>query len=231
MEAESHLRRWLEFRSRLVPYTYAEAWRVTAAGGTLMRPLVFDFPGDPAALDCADQFMFGPAFLVSPVLASGAPAREVLLPAGSDWVDFWTGERLAGGRAVSVPVPLDRIPLHVRAGSIVPLGPVRQYVDEMPADPIELRIYPGADARLAFYEDDGVSHGYERGEHAVIPISWDDATATLALGTREGTFPGVPVARTFRVVLVRPGHGVGTEPAPTADLTVRYDGAAWQAGL
>jgi alpha-D-xyloside xylohydrolase len=145
------------------------------------------------------------------------------LPAGTEWTDFWTGRRLAGGRELTSRVPLDRVPLDVRAGSIVPLGPDLQWTDEKPADPLELRVYPGADGAFVLYEDEGDGYGYENGAFATIPLRWDDARRTLTIGARQGRFPGMLEQRRFRVVVVRPGHGVGIAPAP-ADREVGYDG-------
>jgi len=166
--------------------------------------------------------------------AEAAPSRpmrrRVYLPAGADWYDFWTGERLKGGRAIDAPAPLERMPLHVRAGSIVPLGPHLQYADEKPADPIELRVYPGADARFELYEDEGEGYAYEKGIYATIPIEWSEASRTLTIGARRGAFPGMLERRTFRVVWVRKGHGVGLEPEAQADATVVYDGQSLTVG-
>ncbi len=159
-----------------MPYVYSLAWKVTSEDYTIQRPLVMDFREDPAVWEIGDQFMFGPAFLVSPVLIEHATSRSVYLPAGAGWYDFWTGGRTAGGTQVTVPAPLDRIPLAVRAGSILPLGPVIEYAGQA-TDPIELRIYPGADGDFTLYEDSGDGYGYERGAHATIPIHWNDADA------------------------------------------------------
>ena len=148
----------------------------------------------------------------------------VYLPAGAEWVDFWSGQRHRGGQTVEVPAPIDRVPLFVRTGSILAFGPVVQYWNEKPADPIELRVYPGADAELVLYEDEGDGYAYERGEYATIPIHWDDAKCTLTLGPRQGHFPGMLETRTFRVVLVRPGHGVGVESEAQPDRVVNYRG-------
>jgi alpha-D-xyloside xylohydrolase len=158
--------------------------------------------------------------------------RRVYLPAGTDWYDFWTGERLKGGRAIDVPAPLATMPLHVRAGSIVPFGPDLQYASEKPADPIELRVYRGADGRFEIYEDEGDGYAYEKGVFATIPIEWNDARRTLTIGARRGTFPGMLEHRTFHVVFVGKGHGVGLEAQAQAqaDATVVYSGQALTVG-
>jgi alpha-D-xyloside xylohydrolase len=150
--------------------------------------------------------------------------RRVYLPAGAGWYDFWTGERLAGGRTIDSPAPLETMPLHVRAGSIVPFGPHLQYASEKPADPIELRVYRGADGRFELYEDEGEGYAYEKGAFAVIPIEWSEAKRTLTIGARRGSFPGMLERRSFHVVFVSKGRGVGLDPEPRADATVTYEG-------
>ncbi len=152
--------------------------------------------------------------------------RRVYLPAGTSWTDFWTGERLAGGRSVDTPAPLDHMPLHVRAGAIVPFGPELQYANEKPADPIELRVYRGADGRFTLYEDAGETYEYEKGAFATIPIAWDEKTATLTIGARKGSFPGMRAERSFQVVFVKTGHGVGVDATGKPDASVKYTGAA-----
>jgi len=221
---EANARRMLELRYRLLPYIYAQAWQVTSAGATLMRPPVMDFPDDPAARDYPYQFLFGPAFLVAPVTTAGVTTLDVGLPRAGGWYDFWTGQRLPEGGRVAAAAPLDRLPLFVRAGSLVPLGPHLQHTGEKPADPVELRVYPGADGRFDLYEDGGDGHGYERGQRAIISIRWDDVRRRLAIGRREGAFPGMLERRTLRVVVVRPGRGAGIGETDAADRTVIYSG-------
>ncbi len=224
---EKESRRWLELRYRLMPYLYSEAARVSFAGSTLMRPLVMDFADDERALDQNYQFLFGPALLVSPVLAPAVTHWPVYLPrTAGGWFDFWTGEKFVGGRTVDVAVPLERIPLHVRAGSILPLGPVAEHTAEKPADPIELRLYPGADADYTLYEDNGLDYAYEKGARATIALHWNEARQTLTVGERVGSFPGMLDQRTFQVTWVRPGHGVGSAADLKPDLVVNYSGRA-----
>jgi alpha-D-xyloside xylohydrolase len=150
--------------------------------------------------------------------------RTVYLPAGNPWIDFWTGETLAGGQSVVADAPIDKIPLMVRAGSIVPMGPFVQYSTEKPADPIELRIYPGADGSFTLYEDENDNYNYEKGAYATIAFHWDDAKRQLAIDARQGTFPGMLKARTFQVVLVDKGHGAGLEVTGNPDKVVAYRG-------
>ena len=192
----------------------------------MLRPLVMDFRGDPKARDIGDEYMFGPAFLASPVTVYLARSRPVYLPEGATWYDFWTGRSMAGGRTIEAPAPYDAMPVHVRAGSIVPLGPELQYTDEKPADPITLYVYAGADGHFTLYEDDGVSYAYERGQFSRIPLSWDDAAGVLTVGRREGQYPGMLDSRTFHVVLVSPSSPVGPWVPPAAPATVTYRGEA-----
>jgi alpha-D-xyloside xylohydrolase len=185
-----------------------------------------DFPSDRNALDTPDQFLFGPALMVNPVTHAGATSRSVYLTAGSNWFDFWTGALLKGGQTIAAAAPLEIMPLYVRAGSIIPMGPELQYTSEKLADPIELRIYPGSNGQFTLYEDDGESYAYEKSEHATISFAWNDATHTLTIGPRVGSFGGMLRERSFRIVRVGQGHGVGEGVTETPDRVVRYEGAA-----
>jgi len=217
-------------RYRLLPYVYSLAWKVTSEDYTIQRPLVMDFREDRATWEVGDEFLFGPAILVSPVTKEHATERTVYLPAGTGWYDFWTGARAEGGAEVNRAAPIDRIPLEVRAGSILPLGPVVEYAGQA-ADPIEIRIYPGADGDFNLYEDEGDSYRYEHGAHAIIPIHWDDANRTVTIGAREGSYPGMAAGHTFNVVIVRSGHGVGGEVTDLPDKAIQYAGAKIAAKL
>jgi alpha-D-xyloside xylohydrolase len=212
-------------RYRLLPYIYSVAGAVTQDAGTMMRPLVMDFPGDVAARKITDEYLFGPALLVAPVTEYKARRRSVYLPASTTWYDFWTGVAADGGQTVDAPAPFDSLPVYVRAGSIIPVGPELQYTGEKPADPITLFVYAGADGEFTLYEDDGVSYGYERGKFARIPIRWDDAAKTLTIGKREGSFPGMLAKRTFKVVLVSQTKPVGFSFEPRAEQMTGYRGA------
>jgi alpha-D-xyloside xylohydrolase len=215
-------------RYRLMPYIYSLAWKVTDEDYTLQRPLVMDFRTDPAVLEIGDQFLFGPSILVSPVLREHATSRTAYLPAGTAWIDFWTGKKLDGGREIVADAPLDRIPLNVRVGSIVPMGPEIEYAGQA-ADPIELRIYPGADGSFKLYEDEGDSYRYEQGAHATIVLHWDDAARTLRVDARQGNYKGMAAAHTFNVVIVREGHGVGEAITAIPDKAVKYSGTVVEA--
>jgi alpha-D-xyloside xylohydrolase len=188
-----------------------------------MRPLVMDFPADRKAVNIGDQFMFGPAILVNPVTEQGATRRHLYLPTAK-WYDFWTGASQRGGEAIDAAAPLERIPLYVRAGSILPIGPPLQYATEKPADPIEIRVYPGADGDFTLYEDENDNYNYEKGAYAVIPMHWDDANRKLTIGQRTGKFPGMLDRRSLHIVFVRDNHGAGGEFTAQVDGTVEYTG-------
>jgi alpha-D-xyloside xylohydrolase len=222
-DAQKILTSYDRLRYRLMPYIYSMAWMVTSANYTPMRALAMDFRSDSRALNVGDQFMFGPALLVSPVTEPGAKTRHTYLPK-TDWYDFWTGQKQSGGMAIHAAAPLDRMPLYVRAGSIIPMGPDLQYAAEKPADPVELRVYRGADGALTLYEDENDGYDYEKGVYATIPIRWNEATHTLEIGERKGKFPGMLESRTFQIVFVSENHGNGIEVTDRADRTVRYTG-------
>lgn len=211
-----------KLRYRLMPYVYSLAWQVTSESYTMMRHLVFDYPADENVYDIPDQFLFGPSLLVNPITEAGATSRGVYFPAGT-WYDFWEGSTVSGGVEQDVPAPLSRIPLFVKAGSILPMGPEIQYATES-VDPIELRIYPGQDATFVLYEDANDTYAYEQGEYATIPFSWNEATRDLTIGARQGSFPGMLASRTFHVVIVGEGHGAGPGVTADPDLTITYDG-------
>ena len=223
-DAQKILVNFDRLRYRMLPYIYSLAWKTTSEGYTPMRPLVMDFRTDERALNIGDQFMFGTALLVNPVTEPAASLRQLYLP-NANWYDFWSGTSTQGGRMIEAAAPLERIPLYVRAGSILPLGPEMEWSTEKPADPIELRIYRGADGDFTLYEDENDNYNYEKGVHATIPIHWDDSKNLLTIGDRKGEFPGMLQKRTFRVVIVRENHGTGVTPADEPDKVVEYAGA------
>ena len=224
-QVEPILTEYDKLRYRLMPYIYSLAWKVTSDDYTIMRPLVMDFRSDPNTWNLGDQFMFGPAILVNPILKSGATSRSVYLPGATTWYDFWTGASVHGEQTLQADAPLDRIPLYVRAGSILPMGPEIEYAEQNREGPIELRVYRGADGRFDMYQDSGDSYDYTKGKHAVIPIRWDDKAGVLTLGAREGSYPGMPATMRFRIGLVGEAHGVGEAITPKADRDLSYDGS------
>jgi alpha-D-xyloside xylohydrolase len=210
-------------RYRLLPYIYSLAWKTTSESYTPMRPLVMDFRNDARAIDIGDQFMYGPAFLVNPVSEPGATSRRLYLPEAK-WYDFWSGETVAGPKTIDAAAPIERIPLYVRAGSIVPLGPEMEWSTQNPEDPIEVRIYRGADGQFTLYEDENDNYNYEKGTYSTIPISWNDSTQTLTIGERKGQFPGMLQERTFRVVFAGEHHGTGISAEGNPDKLIHYTG-------
>jgi alpha-D-xyloside xylohydrolase len=147
----------------------------------------------------------------------------VYLPGPAQWIDFWTGQTFSGGHTITAPAPIEIMPLYVKAGSIIPMGPFLQYATEKPADPIELRIYPGADGTFELYEDENDNYNYEKGNYSLIPFSWNDREKTLTVGDRKGEFKGMLRARTFNIVLVNPTAGSGIEPSLTC-TPLQYSG-------
>jgi alpha-D-xyloside xylohydrolase len=211
-------------RHRLLPYIYTLASQITNNGSTMMRGLAMDFRNDAAVLDIKDQFMFGPAFMVSPVASAGATSRSVYLPAGK-WYDFWTGTAVDGGAKITADAPLNKIPLHIRAGSIIPMGPQLQYWNQKPTDTIEVRIYPGANGSFTLYEDEGDSYNYETGKCATIPITYIDNPRNVILGTRQGSFDGMDTKKVFNIVYVSSNKGTGEAITATPDAQLIYTGA------
>ncbi len=209
-----------KLRYRLLPYTYTVAADTYHRDGTILRGLPMDFPDDVAARSVKDEYLFGKAFLVAPVYKNLARSRSVYLPAGSAWYDFHTGAKIDGGVKVSAAAPLARMPLYVRAGSIVPVGPDVQYAAEKPAAPLTLLVFTGADGSFDYYEDDGVSYGYERGEFARIPLKYDAARGTLTIGVRAGSYQGMPEKRTFKVRWIKDGAKAPADLDAAADATV-----------
>jgi alpha-D-xyloside xylohydrolase len=173
----------------------------------------------------AQLFWKTPSLLASDKIQEDRPrTRQVYLPAGTDWIDFWTGAVHQGGKRIASPAPIESIPLFVRAGSILPMGPFVQYASEKPHDPAEIRIYPGADAEFVLYEDENDTYHYEKGVYSTIRFTWHDATSTMVVGARKGDFPGMPKQRVFNLVLVRPGHGIGLGDQATPDAVVAFSG-------
>jgi alpha-D-xyloside xylohydrolase len=222
-----------KLRYRLLPYTYSLSAKVTTENYTMMRSLAFDFRNDKNVYDIPDQYMFGPAFLVSPVteqLYTGKNAvnqpkvRSVYLPKGSKWFNFWTGETTDGGQTITAEVPIETMPVYVKAGSIVPMGPNVEYATQNPGGAIELRIYPGANGEFNFYEDENDNYNYEKGKSATFSIKWNDKSHLLTISNRKGNFTGMVKKRMFNIVLVKKDHGVNADISSKADRTIIYNG-------
>jgi alpha-D-xyloside xylohydrolase len=221
----------LQLRYRLMPYIYSLAGWITQHDYTMLRALPFDFRSDPATYDIGDQYLFGPSLMIAPVtrpmlydvgstpISGAAQTRPVYLPAGAEWYDFWTRQRFSGGQTIQAEAPISRLPLYVRAGSILPMGPVRQHVNDQPEAPVELHIFPGKDGSFELYEDEGDQYNYEDGAFSTINIYWQDAGRQLTLGARKGQYAGMPEQRTFEIFL----HDVDP-PQAGPNQTFRYCG-------
>lgn len=237
------IEKYINLRYRLLPYIYSTSWSVTAGQSSMMRALVMDFAEDSRAVELDNEYMFGKSILVCPVttplyskkIIRGSDTltvadfgivkkQEVYLPKGVDWIDFWTGEKIQGGQLVSKDVPVDVIPLYVKAGSIIPLGPRVQYATEKNWDNLEIRIYAGADGSFTLYEDENDNYNYEKGMYSTITFTWNDRNKTFTVGNRQGSFAGMLAERKFHVVLVGPNKGTGIEMTGAADRTIIYNG-------
>ena len=229
---KSILLKYDNLRYRLMPYIYSLSWKVSNEGYTIMRSLAFDFREDEGIKNIPDQYMFGPSIMVNPVTermyslpnSKGLKkSRKVYLPKSANWYDFWTGKLITGGQTIDAAAPIETLPLYIKAGSIVPMGPYLQYATEKAADPIELRIYTGANADFVLYEDENDTYNYEQGKFATIAMNWNEADKTLTIKDRKGDFPGMLKNRTFQIVWVTANTGIGIEPAKQVK-EVQYSG-------
>ncbi len=226
--------RYIRLRYRLLPYIYSTAHQVVTRDETFMRAMPIAFEDDAQCMGVTDQYMFGRAFLVAPVVTEGAAGRNVYLPQilkssnpqTLKWYDFWTGKSCRGGQTVFCTTPQDIMPLYVPAGTILPFGPEVQYSSEKPWDDIEIRVYAGADGSFTLYEDELDGYGYQQGAFSEIPFSWNETTQILTIGQRKGEFPGMLRQRTFRIVRVSSHKGFGDQPSSTYNRVVTYDGTA-----
>ena len=215
---------YMQLRYRLMPYIYSLAGAVHFEDGTIMRGLPMDFPADKEVVDLSDQWMFGPAIMPCPVYEYKARSRSVYFPKGG-WYDFYTGEYLPGGERKEVAAPYERMPLYVKAGSIIPMGPAMQWSDEKPADDILLAVYAGKDAAFTLYEDENVNYNYEKGKYTLIPIIWDEEIRTLTIGERVGEFDGMLSTRKFRIMVTDPSNPNAYNP-DFKGKEIEYNGAA-----
>ncbi|WP_148211735.1 glycoside hydrolase family 31 protein [Zunongwangia profunda] len=204
------LEKYINLRYSLLPYIYSEAWQITNQQSSLMRALVMDFPKDEKVLDLNDQYMFGHSFLVAPVLKSMYTEdkkenfqqdgyRQVYLPKGTEWFDYWTGERFSGGQTIDKKAPIDILPLYVKAGSIVPVGPKVDYAEQKDWSNLQINIYPGADAEFTLYEDENDNYNYEKGAYSEIKFVWDNNKQQLTIEKRQGKFEGMLKDRSFQL--------------------------------
>lgn len=232
-ETKKTLLEYDNLRYRLLPYIYSLAGSVTQDNYTIMRALSFDFRKDERTHQIQDEYMFGPAFLVNPVTeqlysginaSKGKNTREVYLPKTANWYDFWTGKQFTGGITLAAEAPLNKVPLYVKAGSIVPMGSFMEYATEHAADEIELRVYTGADGQFKFYEDENDNYNYEKGAFTNFSFSWNDQLKQLIISNSKGTFNGMLQKRKFNIVLVDTEHGIGINTSSRIDKSVYYTG-------
>ncbi|MFO7657081.1 MAG: glycoside hydrolase family 31 protein [Bacteroidales bacterium] len=233
----------INLRYHLLPYIYSTSWGVTSKQSSMMRALVMDFANDKQALDINDEFMFGSSLLVNPVTEpmywknevqgentmmvedfSLVKTKDVYLPKGTDWFDFWTGAKYTGGQLVKKDVPLDIIPLYVKAGSILPWGPKVQFATEKNWDNLEIRVYEGANGEFVLYEDENDNYNYENGKYSTISFKWDDKQKSLTINDRKGSFQGMVTNRKFNIVFVSEKNGTGIELTEQYDNVVSYAG-------
>jgi alpha-D-xyloside xylohydrolase len=233
------IEKFINLRYRLFPYNYSNAWQITSHAGTMMRALMMDFPSDKKVWNINNEYMFGKSILVCPVTDSMYTSRsngetkvdfntikkqKLYLPNGTQWFDFWTGEKINGGQEIEKETPIDIMPLYVKAGSILPMGPFEQYSNEKKPDSLEIRIYEGADGSFTLYEDEGDNYNYEKGKYSTIEFEWNNKAKTLTIKDRKGAYPGMLNNRVFRIVLVGRNKGAGIEIPFQFDKTVNYSG-------
>ena len=231
-------------RYRLLPYIYSNAADCALGDGSMMRALVMDFATDKRASQLNTEYMFGRNLLVKPVtdpmytwkdqqkkghliypdVKKAAAPTTVYLPAGTLWYDYWDGTCLEGGREVLRPCPIDIIPVYVKAGTVMPIGPDVQYSDEKPWDNLEVRVYAGADGTFTLYEDEGDSYNYEKGRYTLIRFDYDDAQRTLTIQPRRGSYKGMVSHRRFRISLITDRAKAQGGAAVASTETVEYGG-------
>jgi alpha-D-xyloside xylohydrolase len=208
----------------------------------MIRALFMDFASDRKVLDINDEYMFGKSILVCPVTTpmyseaaedtnDAVKSEELYLPGSTEWIDFWTGESFDGGQTVSKEVPLDIMPLYVKAGSILPLGPKVQYATEKKWDDLEIRVYEGADGEFTLYEDENDNYNYEKGLYSTIGFHWDNEKRILTIDEREGSFPGMSENRVFKLVLISNENEVGQETTIVPDKEIAYKGKKLKVSL
>ena len=213
-----------KLRYRLLPYIYSLAGSAYHDNYTIMRGLVMDFAKDRTVLNINDQYLFGPSLLVNPVCGYKLTAREVYLPTSAGWYDLYSGKWFEGGQKIIADAPYERMPVFVKAGSIIPFGPDLQYTSEKPADTITLNIYSGADASFNLYEDEGTNYNYEKGSFSVIPIKYKEATKTITIEDRKGSFEGMLQNRDFRINIISPDKSKRLDFDASCNKEISYAG-------
>lgn len=211
-------------RYLLMPYTYSLAALTYFNDYTIMRAMVMDFGYDQKVMSMGDQYMFGPSLLVAPVYKFKARSRDVYLPSGNGWYDFYTGKYFTGGQKVYASAPYERMPLFVKEGSIIPAGPKIRFVDEKPADPVTLWVYTGRDCAFTLYEDEGINYNYEHGACSTIKFSYNNDEGTLTIGERKGDFMGMLKERKFNIIWIGKDRTAAFSDETMPDITISYGG-------
>jgi alpha-D-xyloside xylohydrolase len=222
-DAEKILVKYLHLRYRLLPYIYAQAYKSNQTGAPFMRTLFMDYPNDKNAIDVTDEYMFGPSLLIAPVTDQGQDLRSVYLPAGNDWYDFWTNIKYKGGEKIKVAAPIDRIPVFVKEGSVIPLGPIINYVGEKPED-LEVRVYKGNSGTFEVYQDENDNYNYENGLFATFTINWDNNTNILTFNQQKGNYPGSPASKKINIVVIKEKQPLNELPVVQPDKIIDYTG-------
>ncbi|MBL0300558.1 MAG: DUF5110 domain-containing protein [Cytophagaceae bacterium] len=236
------IEKYINLRYKLLPYIYSTSWQVTAGQSSMMRALVMDFASDKNALDINDQYLFGKSIMVCPVtkamyvsqkIENGdsvmvedfgkVKTKESYLPAGSDWYDFWTSEKISGGKNIVKETPIETIPLYVKAGAIIPFGPEVQYATEKKWDHLQINVYAGANGTFVLYEDENDNYNYEKGVYSTIQLNWDDKKQILTINDRNGSFPGMLEKRTFDITLITEKTEAGQKMVSKSEKSVSYE--------
>jgi alpha-D-xyloside xylohydrolase len=215
---------YINLRYKLLPYIYSLAGKTYLEDGTMMRALAMDFPKDSKTFGINDQYLFGPSLLINPVTAKGLTSRKLYLPSGTVWYDFYSGKAENGGREIDAAAPYERMPLYVKAGSILPLGPEVQHTSEKRAAEITLMVYAGADGTFTLYEDEGTNNNYEKGCHSTLVFNYNNQTRELTIGNQNGGFDGMLKERVFKVVLVSESNAVGYDSQKVKSKSIKYKG-------
>ena len=213
-----------QLRYRLLPYTYSLAGHAYHHDYTLLRGLVMDFANDKKTWSIGDQFMFGPSLLVAPVYTYKARTRSLYLPANQGWYELYTGRYFEGGQTINAEAGYERVPVFVKAGSILPTGPALQYTSEKAADPLTLYVYSGADASFTLYEDEGTNYNYEKGKYTEITFNWNETSKSLTVSDRKGAFTGMLPKRVFRIVFITAATATGIDQEAKPARVIQYKG-------
>src|SRR5690606_1633294 len=215
---------YIRLRYRLLPYLYSLACKTYHDDYSILRGLAMDFTGDTKTYNINDQFMLGPSLLVNPVTRKGANSRTLYLPTGTSWYNFYTREQVQGGQQIDAPAPFERIPVFVKAGSILPLGPSLQYTDEKNDQATTLYVFEGGNGDFTLYEDDGLTYNYEKGGFNYIQIEYDDQTKTVTFSKRTGNYTAAPKSRMFNIVFVSKQRTSGIDSQAKSNTSVSYKG-------